>query len=212
MTWEVGGCPLFLLLNEGPGFGHTSSELASNGAGVERLTWLEARIAPTLEAMGFEVVRVAISGGPRRTLQVMADRRDGSLISVHECAEISRTLSTIFDVEGPVQGVYDLEVSSAGIDRPLTRPKDFAAYAGFEAKVETRVPIAGRRRFKGLLKGLNTAGEVAITVDGSDVMLPMDAIASAKLVLTDQLIAASAAGKACNENDAGGERPSGDVH
>ena len=179
---------------------------------MERLTWLEARIAPALEAMGFEVVRVAISGGPRRTLQVMADRRDGSLISVQECAEISRTLSTIFDVEEPVHGSYDLEVSSAGIDRPLTRPKDFATYAGFEAKVETRAPIAGRRRFKGLLKGLNAAGDVAITVDGSEVDLPMDAITSAKLVLTDRLIAATAAGKACNENDADGARPAGDVH
>ena len=179
---------------------------------MERLTWLEARIAPTLEAMGFDVVRVAISGGPRRTLQVMADRRDGSLISIEECADISRTLSTIFDVEEPVPGSYDLEVSSAGIDRPLTRPKDFATYAGFEAKVETRAPIAGRRRFKGLLKGLNAAGEAVIEMDGTDVALPVDAIATAKLLLTDHLIAATAAGKACNENEASGDRPSGDVH
>ena len=89
---------------------------------MERLSWLEDRIAPTLEAMGFEVVRVALTNGPRKTLQVMADRQDGSLISVDECSEISQALSAIFDVEEPIKGAYDLEISSAGIDRPLTRP------------------------------------------------------------------------------------------
>src|SRR5271154_1346615 len=112
--------------------------------------------------MGYDVVRVAVTSGPRRTLQVMADRGDGSLISVDECGEISRVLSAIFDVEEPLNGSYDLEVSSAGIDRPLTRPKDFVTYAGFEAKVETKAPIAGQRRFKGLLKGVNSAGDVVI--------------------------------------------------
>ena len=168
---------------------------------MERLTWLETRIAPTIEAMGFDVVRVAVTSGPRKTLQVMADRRDGSLISVDECAEISQALSAVFDVEEPLAGAYDLEVSSAGIDRPLTRPKDFAAYAGFEAKVETKAPLAGRRRFKGLLKGVNAAQEVVIDVDGTDINVPMDAIGSAKLVLTEALIAATAGPSACNENN-----------
>ncbi len=167
---------------------------------MERLSWLEARIGPTLEAMGFEVVRVALTSGPRKTLQVMADRQDGSLISIDECGEISQALSAIFDVEEPVKDAYDLEVSSAGIDRPLTRPKDFKTYAGFEAKVETKAPVAGRRRFKGLLKGVNATNEVVIAVDGSDVAVPMDAIGDAKLVLTDALIAATSAKKACNEN------------
>ncbi|TAK98172.1 MAG: ribosome maturation factor RimP [Rhodospirillaceae bacterium] len=176
---------------------------------MERLSWLEVRVAPTLEAMGFEVVRIAVTSGARKTLQVMADRRDGSLISVEDCAEISQALSAIFDVEEPLNGAYDLEISSAGIDRPLTRPKDFATYAGFEAKVETKAPLAGRKRFRGLLKGMNSAGEVVIDVDGVDIAVPMEAIGNAKLVLTDALIAATAAGKACNEN-IGGPRPAAD--
>jgi ribosome maturation factor RimP len=160
---------------------------------LERLLSLEARIAPTLEAMGFEVVRIALTGSAgRKTLQVMADRRDGNQISVDDCAQISHTLSAIFDVEEPVSGSYDLEVSSAGIDRPLTRAKDFAAYAGFEAKVETRLPIAGRKRFRGALAGV--AGEaVVMIVDGANVEIPLSAVGSAKLVLTDALIEATAA-------------------
>ena len=150
--------------------------------------------------MGFDVVRVALTSGQRKTLQVMADRNDGSLISVEECSEISHALSAIFDVEEPVKGAYDLEVSSAGIDRPLTRPKDFATYAGFDAKLETKMPVEGRKRFRGLLKGVNDAGDVLIDVDGTETTVPMDAIGNAKLVLTDQLIAATASRKACNEN------------
>lgn len=154
---------------------------------------LEERVAPTLEAMGFEVVRIALTGSVgRRTLQVMADRKDGSQISVDDCEQISQTLSAIFDVEDPVPGAYDLEVSSAGIDRPLTRVKDFAAYAGFEAKVETKLPVAGRRRFRGILKGLGPDDAVLMDVDTTAVEIPMSAISTAKLVLTDELIEASA--------------------
>jgi len=167
---------------------------------VERLSWLETRVAPTLEAMGFEIVRIAVTNGRQPTLQVMADRADGSLISVDDCAEISQALSAIFDIEEPLTGAYDLEVSSAGIDRPLTRPKDFTAYAGFEAKVETKAPVAGRKRFRGLLKGVNGAGDVLIDVDGVETVVPMDSIGNAKLVLTDALIAATSGPKACNEN------------
>jgi ribosome maturation factor RimP len=159
---------------------------------LERLLTLEERVAPTLEAMGFEIVRIALTGsGGRKTLQVMAERKDGGQISVDDCAEISHTLSAIFDVEDPVSGAYDLEVSSAGIDRPLTRAKDFVAYAGFEAKVETRLPVAGRKRFRGALGGL--AGDtVAITVEGEKFEIPLSAISAAKLVMTDELIEASA--------------------
>jgi ribosome maturation factor RimP len=163
---------------------------------VERLLVLEERIAPTLEAMGFEVVRVGLtSSGGRRTLQVMADRRDGSLISVDDCETISQALSAIFDVEEPIAGSYDLEVSSAGIDRPLTRTKDFADYAGFEAKLETRTAVDGRRRFRGVLKGLDADGTVRMVVDGREVGVAFDNIAQAKLVLTDELIAATAKGR-----------------
>ena len=159
---------------------------------MERLLNLEERVAPTLDAMGFEVVRIALTGSSgRKTLQVMADRKDGSQISVEDCAQISHTLSAIFDVEDPVSGAYDLEVSSAGIDRPLTREKDFAAYAGFVAKVETKLPVNGRKRFRGALGGL--AGDaVIIASDGTTVEIPIHAISAAKLVMTNELIEATA--------------------
>lgn len=165
---------------------------------MERLLSLEERVAPTLESMGFEIVRIGLtraSGDGHRTLQVMADRLDGSLISIDDCETISQALSAIFDVEDPVPGSFDLEVSSAGIDRPLTRPKDYDAYAGFEAKVETKLAINGRRRFKGLVKGLSASGEAMLVVDGAEVSLPLDNIATAKLVLTNALIAATAKGR-----------------
>ncbi|MEQ8507897.1 MAG: ribosome maturation factor RimP [Rhodospirillaceae bacterium] len=160
---------------------------------MERLTWLEEKIAPTLEAMGFEVVRVAVTGeSGRRALQVMADRADGSLINIDDCAAISATLNDAFEIEGPLEGAYNLEVSSAGIDRPLTRPKDFETYVGFEAKIQTRRPIEGRKKFKGLLGGLNPADTVVIKIDGEQITLPLSEIDRAQLVLTDALIAATA--------------------
>ncbi len=169
---------------------------------MERLPQLEARVEPTLEAMGFEVVRIALTGNEgRRTLQVMADRRDGSLISVEDCAEISTALSAIFDVEDPVSGNYDLEISSAGIDRPLTRPKDFKTYAGFLAKVDTKMLVDGRKRFRGRLEGLTANGDVAMKIDNAEVIIAMNNISTAKLVLTDELIAATAKRPTPAEND-----------
>jgi ribosome maturation factor RimP len=137
------------------------------------------------------VVRASLSGGGHKTLQIMAERRDGAATTVEDCAAISEVLSPIFDVEEPVPGTYDLEVSSPGIDRPLTRPKDFVAYAGHEAKVETKLPLNGRRRFRGILKGLGADGEVMMDFDGSDLRIPMLEVATARLVLTDKLIEAS---------------------
>jgi ribosome maturation factor RimP len=161
---------------------------------MERLPALEERVEPTLEAMGFEVVRIALTGSEgRRTLQVMADRRDGSQISVDDCEEISHALSAIFDVEDPVSGTYDLEVSSAGIDRPLTRLKDFTTYATFLVKIETKAPVNGRKRFRGRLEGLNADGKIVVGVDGAEVAVAFENISTAKLVLTDELIAATAA-------------------
>ena len=149
--------------------------------------------------MGFEVVRIAITGSDgRRTLQVMADRRDGNQISVEDCADISHALSAIFDVEDPVAGTYDLEVSSAGIDRPLTRLKDFATWAGFLAKVETKAPVNTRKRFRGRLSGLTPDNDVAIKTDDGDVVIAMENIHTAKLVLTDELIAATVDRAAAN--------------
>ncbi|MBX7199285.1 MAG: ribosome maturation factor RimP [Rhodospirillaceae bacterium] len=160
---------------------------------MERLHRLEERVEPTLEAMGFAVVRIAITGSVgRKTLQVMAERKDGSAVNVDDCAEISRTLSAIFDVEDPVPGRYDLEVSSTGIDRPLTRLKDFSTYAGFEAKVDAKMPVGGRKRFRGRLKGLEGENITIVTEEG-DAVIAFDNVNAAKLILTDELIAATTA-------------------
>lgn len=160
---------------------------------MERLTWLEEKIAPDLEAMGFEVVRVAVTGeGGRRALQIMADRADGSLINIDDCTTISATLSDLFETDDPLDGAYNLEVSSAGVDRPLTRPKDFDAYAGFEAKVQTRRPLEGRKKFRGILDGLSDGEAVLMTVDGEQVAVPLAEVDRAQLILTDELLAAAA--------------------
>lgn len=150
---------------------------------------LEALFAPTLEAMGYEMVRVMFQGRSRPTLQVMAERKDARPMTVDDCADISRSLSALLDVEDPIQGAYALEVSSPGIDRPLTRAKDFVTWAGFEAKLEALVGVDGRKRFRGTLLGIEDE-EVRLLADGSEVRVPLSDLKSAKLVLTDELIAA----------------------
>ena len=150
---------------------------------------IEEMIAPSLEAMGYRLVRVAMTGGRRATLQVMAERHDDQAMTVEDCAEISRTVSALLDVADPIVGAYTLEVSSPGIDRPLVRREDFDRFAGFEAKVELGQAIEGRRRFRGKLLGVE--GEaVRLLVDGAAVALPLAAVARAKLVITDELLAA----------------------
>lgn len=156
---------------------------------MDRQDRLEELIAPSLESMGYELVRVQFQGRQRPTLQVMADRKDGRPMTVDDCADISRSLSALLDVEDPIAGAYVLEVSSPGIDRPLTRAKDFDAWAGFEAKVEALAGVDGRKRFRGHLLGLD--GEaVRLRIETGEVAIPLDDIKSAKLVLTDELIAA----------------------
>ncbi|MEZ5832661.1 MAG: ribosome maturation factor RimP [Dongiaceae bacterium] len=145
-------------------------------------------ISPAVEAMGFDLVRVQLSGSQRPTLQVMAEPASGRAMSVDDCAEISRAISAVLDVEDPIAGSYSLEVSSPGIDRPLTRPKDYERFLGHEAKIETSAPLDGRKRFKGPIKSVD-ANAVELTVDGADIRIPFAAIHKAKLVLTDALIA-----------------------
>ena len=150
-------------------------------------------MGPPIEAMGYELVRVLVTGGRRPTLQIMAEKADGSGMSVDDCAGISRTISAVLDVEDPISGEYTLEVSSPGIYRPLTRVKDFRRYAGFEASVDMAEPIDGRKRFSGLLIGVDDADRVLVeTEPGVRCALPFEGIARAKLVLTDALVAASA--------------------
>ncbi|MEI8394638.1 MAG: ribosome maturation factor RimP [Rhodospirillaceae bacterium] len=156
--------------------------------GTERI---EQIIAPSISAMGYEIVRVQMSGGRRPVLQIMAERLDGAPMDVEDCADISRTVSAVLDVENPIAVAYTLEVSSPGIDRPLTRLRDFARYTGFEARIETKAMIDGRRRFRGILKGASE-GMVRLEIENAQTVdLPFDNILRAKLVLTDALMAAS---------------------
>ncbi|CAA7617148.1 ribosome maturation factor RimP [Magnetospirillum sp. UT-4] len=157
---------------------------------------LETIVAGPLESQGYELVRVMFQGRSRPTLQVMAERKDGRAMTVDDCAEISRSLSALLDVEDPIQGGYVLEVSSPGIDRPLTRPKDFSVWAGFEAKLESLVAVDGRKRFRGRLLGFDEAGgAVAIETETGPAHVPLADLKSAKLVLTDELIAAVTKGQ-----------------
>ena len=147
-------------------------------------------IAPSLEAMGYRIVRVAFTGGRRPTLQIMAERRDAAAMSVDDCADISRTVSALLDVADPIPVAYALEVSSPGIDRPLIDRDDFVRYAGYEAKVEMSNLIDGRKRFRGRLLGADD-GAVRIAVEDREVALPLAEVVRAKLVLTDELLAAA---------------------
>ena len=143
-------------------------------------------IAPVVEDLGFELVRVRLIGGKTKTVQVMAERPDGN-IEVDDCAEISTAVSATLDVEDPIVESYTLEVSSPGIDRPLTRLKDFETWSGYEAKLETIELIDGRRRFKGELAGVE-GDEVLIEVAEGTIGLRFEWLSDAKLVLTDELI------------------------
>lgn len=143
-------------------------------------------ITPVIEGMGFELVRVRLMSGKSRTLQIMVERPDGG-IEVDECGEISTAVSATLDVEDPLEDAYTLEVSSPGIDRPLTRLKDFDAWQGYEAKLETTELIDGRRRFKGILAGVED-DEVLLEIEEGTVGLKFEWLSDAKLVLTDELI------------------------
>ena len=143
-------------------------------------------ITPVIEDMGFELVRIRLMGGKTETVQIMAERPEGG-IEVDDCARISTEVSAVLDVEDPVSDAYTLEVSSPGIDRPLTRLKDFATFEGYEAKLETSEMIDGRKRFKGMLAGVE-GDEVLINVEEGTIGLKFDWLSDAKLVLTDELI------------------------
>ena len=161
-------------------------------------TALDRRLAdivrPVVEGMGYELVRLRLQGGKTATLQVMADKPEGG-IEVEDCARISTDLSVVLDVEDPLEDEYSLEVSSPGIDRPLTRLKDFDAWSGHEARVETEEPIDGQRRFKGTVAGTE-GDEVLLEIprakdDGGGTVtigLTFDLLSDAKLVLTDDLV------------------------
>ncbi|MFP4002156.1 MAG: ribosome maturation factor RimP [Alphaproteobacteria bacterium] len=152
-------------------------------------------LEPSVRAMGYDLVRVRYTGARTRpVLQIMAERPDGSM-DVEDCAEVSRAVSALLDVEDPIAGEYELEVSSPGIDRPLVRPEDFERFAGFDAKIELARPRDGRRRFRGRLKGLDGSTVLLeVTGQGPEPVierLDLPEISEARLLLTDELIRAS---------------------
>ena len=157
---------------------------------------LSARVAhvaePVIEQLGYRLVRVKVSGAEGCTVQIMAERPDGSM-TIEDCEAVSRALSPVFDVADPIDRAYRLEISSPGIDRPLVRKSDFDRYAGHLVRIEMDVPVNGRKRFRGKLDG--TEGEAAKLHrddagegEEADVLLPMNEMSEAKLVLTDDLV------------------------
>lgn len=163
------------------------SELIAKASIDRRLAEI---VTPVIEDLGFELVRIRLMGGKTKTLQIMAERPEGG-IEVDDCARISTAVSATLDVEDPLEDAYTLEVSSPGIDRPLTRLKDFEVWSGHEARLETTDLIDGRRRFKGVLQGVD-GDEVLIEIEeqGEEMTigLKFDWLSDAKLVLTEDLI------------------------
>lgn len=158
-----------------------------------RVSELGQLIEPIAEALGYELVRVRVTGAQRPTVQVMAEKPDGTM-DVDDCARLSHAISTAFEADDPIEGEYVLEVSSPGIDRPLTRRRDYETYAGHEAKLDLKFPLDGRKRVRGTLKGLRGEDVVVETDLGpgtgrGELAVPYTSIGEAKLVLTDELIA-----------------------
>lgn len=161
---------------------------------------IAAQADPVAHALGYEIVRIRVLSGKRQTVQIMAEKADGTM-DVEDCAKLSRALSEVFETSDPISGEYVLEVSSPGIDRPLTMLSHFERWEGFEAKIELDRLVENRKRFRGILAGIE-AENVLIDLEGEEetAMLPFDWIAEARLVLTDALIAESLKGR-------GGEAP-----
>jgi len=155
---------------------------------TEAADQIRALIEATVESLGFELVRVTYGGGRKPTLQIMAERPDGTM-GVEDCAKVSREVSLLLDVEDPLQGEYLLEVSSPGIDRPLTRAKDFERWVGFDVKVEMNEAIDDRRRFRGRMTAFD-GDTIALSMDDGEVKLAYADVSKAKLILTDELLEA----------------------
>jgi ribosome maturation factor RimP len=160
---------------------------------VADIAALTRLIEPELKSLGYDLVRVAFIGGTSDpTLQVMAERPDTRQLVLTDCEAISRRLSDVLDAEDPIEGSYRLEVSSPGIDRPLTRLRDYDDWSGHEARINLAEPMAGRKQFSGELRGTGEGNTVHVLgKDGKDYSVPFTSIASAKLLLTDDLIQAT---------------------
>lgn len=146
-------------------------------------------IGPAAEDLGYELVRITFGGDRKPKLQIMAERQDGQM-GIEDCERLSREVSAILDVADPISSDYVLEVSSPGIDRPLTRPKDFARYIGFDAKITASQQINGQRRFTGVLNSINDAEIIEIETAEGRIEIPFALVEKAKLILTDKLLKA----------------------
>jgi ribosome maturation factor RimP len=155
-------------------------------------------VAPTIEHMGYELVRVQISGKDHPVVQIMADRIDEAAFGVEDCEAISRAVSAVLDIADPIRSAWTLEVSSAGIDRPLTRTKDWNRFAGHVATLDLALPRDGRKRHRGIILGADDQAARLRLDDGTETSFPREDIRRAKLVLTDELIAATAADRKGN--------------
>jgi ribosome maturation factor RimP len=153
---------------------------------------LAAIVAPSLEFMGYELVRVSVMGRVGPVVQIMIDRADGAPLSIKDCEFVSQAIGAVIDVEDPMRGAWTLEVSSPGIDRPLTRVKDWNRFAGHLARAEMNVLVDGRKRVSGIVLGAEETHARLRLDDGTEIALPFADMRRAKLVLTDALIAATA--------------------
>ncbi len=155
-------------------------------------------IEPIVEGLGYETVRILTIGQKNPTLQIMIDRKDGKEINVDDCATVSRKISEVMDEKDPIDEQYSLEVSSPGLDRPLTKPQHFKRFLGYETKIETSVEVDGRKRFKGKTKSVSDNDDIVLEMDGKEYTIPFSDISKAKIVLTDELLAEY---MAAHEND-----------
>ena len=157
---------------------------------------LQDLLEPVITGLGYEVVRILTIGQKNPTLQIMIDRLDGKDITVEDCATVSRAVSAVLDEKDPIKDQYSLEVSSPGLDRPLTKIEHFKRFSGYEARIETAVEVEKRKRFKGVLGNVDEQNRVHIDVDGTDYTIAFDDISKAKLILTDELLQAAAEAQA----------------
>ena len=161
---------------------------------------LNDMLEPIVNELGFDLVRIITIGNVNPTLQVMIERKDRKNIIVDDCAAASRSISAVLDEKDPISGKYTLEVSSPGLDRPLTSLENFVRFSGFEAKIETDVEIEKRKRFKGRIIRVDN-DTIVFLMDDKEWMIPYDAVSKAKLLLTDELIAAAEAEAEAEEQE-----------
>mgnify|MGYP004637957651 FL=1 len=150
---------------------------------------IEELLTPVIENLGFEVVRVTLIGVKNPTLQVMIERMDRKNLVVEDCATVSRAISAVLDDTDPIDGEYSLEVSSPGLDRPLTKLENFERFVGYEARIETSVEVEKRKRFKGRILSVDAEQNIHFDMEGQEYVIPYASIAKAKLILTDELLA-----------------------